>query len=635
LTVTIGLELVAGQILQALDLTGVGFGEGFAIALSIVCHTMLLLGMLTLVLGLLTRALAGKAALAWGLALLLGNAFFADRLSVRLLGLHLDDGCGQVIHAIRIHFAVTPARLHVARIGLMLSAAMAAAAALTFSRTYRHPSVGLRRVPAWLPAAVIIAGAIGLYGARTAWAWSTDPADLVLHESGVWQIPLNPHVPRLLSFSDPTFTPLPDDARAQIEMDRIRVRPPPRLPNIYLFVVESLRKDVVTMDNAPHLSQMAASALPMATALSSANCTHLSWYSIFNSTYPVFWHELAVKRSQPGSVPLRLMKAMGYRITVIASQSLDYYAADRAFFGEGRQLADEFNDLGTLRGRADSRGFPMDPSLSDEEVMRILAKDAAVPGRTSGQLFIVFLYSSHHPYSWGPNFAPRYSPYASLLSVREMSHPPSEIDLVRNRYRNAVAFVDSLIGGFDAQLAARGERDKSIEIVTGDHGEEFLERGHFTHSSELNRYQTEVPIIFDLPASLHPGPPVQVPIASHIDIFPTLFDVLGEWPQLGQVVQGRSLLRDGAGFAVTARCSSFEPHQILISNGREKVLVDLNGIGALQQQMNADDLQVTDVRDAHDQSLVADAGANEWTPAKISGAFGDAFSRMWSTPPDR
>jgi arylsulfatase A-like enzyme len=318
----------------------------------------------------------------------------------------------------------------------------------------------------------------------------------------------------------------------------------------------------------------------------------------------------------------------------MASQSLDYFAADRALFGDDHQLADEFSDLRTLRGRADSRGQPMDPASGDEEVMRLLATDAAVPGRTSGQLFIVFLSSSHHPYSWGPHFVPRYSPYASLVSVREMSTPPSEVELVRNRYRNAVAFVDSLIAGFDAQLGGRGENDKAIEIVTGDHGEEFYERGHLAHASELNRYQTEVPIIFDLPASLHSGPRMPVPVASHIDIFPTLFDVLGEWPQLGQVVQGRSLLREGADFAVSARCSSFAPRQILISNGREKALVDLNGVVALQQQMYADDLQIADVRDAYDQSLVADAGANEWTPGKISGVFGDAFSRMWSTPPD-
>jgi glucan phosphoethanolaminetransferase (alkaline phosphatase superfamily) len=635
LTVTIALELVAGQTLQALDLTRIGLGEAVAITLSIVCHTMLLLGTLTLVLGLLTRVLGGKAALLWGLALLLGNAFFADKLSFRWLGLHLDRSCRLVVHAVGTDFAVTPAKLRFARIALLVSVATATAAALTFAKTHRHPRFGLKPVPGWLPAAVIIAASIGLFGARTAWAWSTDPVELELHESVVWQIPLNWHAASLVSFPKPTFNPLPDDAQATLEMDRLRVRPARRLPNIFLFVVESLRKDAVTTENAPNLSRMAASGLPIATAVSSGNCTHLSWYSIFNSTYPVLWHALSVRRTQPGSIPIRLMKAMGYRINVISAQSLGYYDADRAIFGENHALADEFSDLRTLGGRADSKAQPEDPALMDEQVMRLLAQDATAAEQSSGQLFIVFLYSTHYNYAWGPDFTPRYAPYETSLSWLKTHIPasPTELELVRNRYRNAVAFLDSLIGDFDAHLDARGEKDRSIEIVTGDHGEEFLERGHFSHSSELNRFQTEVPLIFDIPASMAARPAAPVPIASHVDIFPTLFDVLGEWPRLEHTVQGTSLLRDAQRFGVTGRCSSFAPPQIVISDGREKALVDLNGISNLQQDMYADDLEVTDVRDRQDRSLLVGPTAKEWSPANIGSTFGKAFSRMWSTSP--
>jgi hypothetical protein len=637
LTAAIAVELIAGQILQVLDLRNVGVGEGVAITMTIVCHTMLLLGAATLALGVLTRMLGSSAALLWGVGLLLGNVFFADLFTLRALGLHLDEGCRLVFNLLRAHYAVRPAWLKLARIAVTLSVATAAGAMLTFTKTGGHPRLGLKPVPGWLPAALMLAGAVGLFGARTAWGWSTDPRELELHESAIWQIPINGHIASVLTFPDPTFTHFPDERTAQREIDRIRASPPPRRPNVFLFIVESLRSDVVTPDNAPNLTRMAASGLPIATTLSSANCTHISWYSIFNSTYPIFWRALEARHVQPGSIPLQLMKAMGYRITVIASHSLGYFGADQALFGEHHQLADEFNDLHTFGGRADAKDQPADPALMDQKVMHLLAEDAAAPGRESGQLFIVFLYSSHHRYTWPSDFAPRYTPYEESLEALDAHVPtsPVEIDRVRNRYRNAVAFVDSLIGDFDAQLGSRGQRDSSIEIVTGDHGEEFQERGHFAHASELNRFQTEVPLIFDIPASMHARPIAPSPIASHIDIFPTLFDVLGEWPQLDHTVQGRSLLGDGPGFAVAGRCSSYTPSQILISNGREKALVAVNGPSNLQEQLYADDIQVIDLRGRSDQSLLAGNGAREWSSAAVAHTFGAAFTRMWSTPPER
>jgi membrane-anchored protein YejM (alkaline phosphatase superfamily) len=69
--------------------------------------------------------------------------------------------------------------------------------------------------------------------------------------------------------------------------------------------------------------------------------------------------------------------------------------------------------------------------------------------------------------------------------------------------------------------------DKTIVIVTGDHGEEFNDSGlnYWGHNSNFSRYQTQVPLVVRWPGR---PPEDHHGMTSHLDVVPTIMGrVLG------------------------------------------------------------------------------------------------------------
>src|SRR5262249_15694030 len=86
-------------------------------------------------------------------------------------------------------------------------------------------------------------------------------------------------------------------------------------------------------------------------------------------------------------------------------------------------------------------------------------------------------------------------------------------------------------------LRARGLYDRTVIVVTGDHGEGFGEHGVELHGYHLYSPQTKVPLIIRVPglAARRATTP-----AGHIDILPTLVNLAGGSPTPDMM--GRSLV---------------------------------------------------------------------------------------------
>ena len=121
---------------------------------------------------------------------------------------------------------------------------------------------------------------------------------------------------------------------------------------------------------------------------------------------------------------------------------------------------------------------------------------------------------------------------------------PQDAPGVQALYDGEVRVFDDLVGGWLAKLEALGILDDTLIIVTSDHGEELLERGHVGHTScnlkgTLYDESIHVPLIMRYPKRLPAGTVVHQQI-SQIDLMPTLFDLLGL--ELPLVPDGESLL---------------------------------------------------------------------------------------------
>jgi membrane-anchored protein YejM (alkaline phosphatase superfamily) len=150
--------------------------------------------------------------------------------------------------------------------------------------------------------------------------------------------------------------------------------------------------------------------------------------------------------------------------------------------------------------------------------------------RDAGKPFFgfVLLDSSHQKYDFPAESAP-FRPYAADIDYIEMagSRDPALIEGVRNRYMNALHHADTLVERLLDELRGCGELDRTILIVTGDHGEEFAEHGYWGHTGNFTLEQVAVPML------MH-GPGITAGVerrpTSHLDLPATILEMLGANP---------------------------------------------------------------------------------------------------------
>jgi arylsulfatase A-like enzyme len=117
---------------------------------------------------------------------------------------------------------------------------------------------------------------------------------------------------------------------------------------------------------------------------------------------------------------------------------------------------------------------------------------------------------------------------------------PAEPDEVRRMiclYDGAIAYADAQLGRLFQALDDLGVADRTLVLVTSDHGESFLEHGKMLHHTVYDEV-IRVPLILR-----GPGVPVGARITAPvrlIDLVPTLLD-LAKIPSHGPM-QGRSLV---------------------------------------------------------------------------------------------
>lgn len=104
-------------------------------------------------------------------------------------------------------------------------------------------------------------------------------------------------------------------------------------------------------------------------------------------------------------------------------------------------------------------------------------------------------------------------------------------------YDGELRFTDHHIGRLLDDLRARGLYDKTVIVVTGDHGEGFGEHGIELHGYHLYAPQTRVPLIVRVPGL---APRRSTTPAGHVDILPTLANLAGA--RATTDMMGRSLI---------------------------------------------------------------------------------------------
>jgi arylsulfatase A-like enzyme len=356
------------------------------------------------------------------------------------------------------------------------------------------------------------------------------------------------------------------------------IAPPP--PNVLLVVLDTTRADVLSCYGGPAgatpaIDALAAESSVYRNAFATSFWTLPSHGSMLTGRYP----SEAGSTSETNHLPEQVttlaerLAAAGYRTAAVVRNP--WLSAERGFAQGFEYYLESWRD---------------DDGRSEVAAERAATAAAVEWLRTSiggNDPFFLFvnLNIAHMPYTPPEEvfhrFASRDWPTARLARLRAIeggwAHfagalplDAEDFQILRELYTAEVAIADSLVADLLDAVRRPGALDRTLVIVTSDHGENLGEHGLIDHLYSLFDTTVRVPLLIRYPARFTPGVDVD-DVVSLVDLVPTVLDTCGVLDP-----------DDDADAALLARslCDGGQGHReaVFAENGRP-----INGIRLLQR----------------------------------------------------
>jgi Sulfatase len=289
-------------------------------------------------------------------------------------------------------------------------------------------------------------------------------------------------------------------------------------PNIFIFVIDSMRPDYLGAYNpqhvnyTPNLDELARDSFVFKNAYTQYAGTTLSEPAIWSGAlllhthFPQPFDEVNSLRRLAGVDGYQVVASYDSVLRQLLSPSDDIVKLDQE-----KELWNQYEACSTveqLESTLDQRKDPSRPVLFYAQPMNVhqFARND-VPSPTSQH--------------WqGPNG-------------------------LNPRITYEVHWVDACLGGFFSYLKKRGLYDKSIIVITSDHGDATGEFGRTSHSTSIWPEIMRVPLMIHLPQKMRENMVADDSrVSSLIDVTPTLYYLLGHRPVEVNPLYGRPLLAE-------------------------------------------------------------------------------------------
>jgi arylsulfatase A-like enzyme len=310
----------------------------------------------------------------------------------------------------------------------------------------------------------------------------------------------------------------------------------PSAPNILLIVADALRADYLgcygySKPTSPNIDKFAAESLVFEKALSNSSWTKPSIGSVFTSLYP-HEHGAVTWSSNLSDKCLTLAELLrNNNYSTFAIQTNPSITKKHNF----------------------NQGFQDYQEMIMEKGGMVTSKFNAWVKKKSKAPFFAYLHymDTHVPYNAPKEFSRIFG-----LDVKSIFMPGgfrtadvrllNEIGLSAENKQDLVSLYDGAIKYFDLNfgwiidnLKKCGILDKTIIILTADHGEEFWEHGGFAHGHSLHTEVLHVPLIIKYSTKL-PSKRINS-FVQLIDLFPTILKMSGIRYELS--CRGHNLIR--------------------------------------------------------------------------------------------
>jgi glucan phosphoethanolaminetransferase (alkaline phosphatase superfamily) len=310
------------------------------------------------------------------------------------------------------------------------------------------------------------------------------------------------------SFGKPSANSL---IRLQPRINIVAMQPMPRsMPiNVLMIVHESLRSDRMSLygyqeDTTPHLKRWLQvlqkethDLFQFRNAYSNATYTHLSYPSLLSGVHPLEGVEALHTR------PLlfdHIKRFNGVKTAIISSHS--YESGNYAAFLRSASI-----DHLVYR---ESEGWPPWNNVGADDSYLPAALAGFLDGIGQERFFAVLHHNGNH------------FPYKT-----HDENPPEDFD---SRYDQSIKYVDDITDRVFANLAQRNMLDRTLIIITSDHGESFGENGSSGHFGPIHPSNSKIPFVWLLPKNFSLESAVLSrnlnKAVSNVDIVPTILGML-------------------------------------------------------------------------------------------------------------
>lgn len=298
-----------------------------------------------------------------------------------------------------------------------------------------------------------------------------------------------------------------------------------RRPNIVFMIMESFRWDLISEEITPNLYKLKSECLVPERHYSTGTNTSSALSGLLHGLNSYYYDLLKTDVFQP--IPLRILGKLGYERSFYHSTGLKFRNIQNRFFA--KEFEKEFAPEVPPQGE--------EKLATEIEMFERYVKMASKRSPSKKPFFdLVFSYGTHWSYYYPPEFE-KFKPVVEAGGRMGSARKKYALEL-KNRQRNAALYQDYWIGRMRAALGKKGFAN-TVWIVTGDHGEEFFEKGRFGHTWGLNDEIVRVPLFMCFPEGKTGG----YAVSAHDDVFPTLFDYMGVDRDLGDFMTGKSLLK--------------------------------------------------------------------------------------------
>ncbi len=300
------------------------------------------------------------------------------------------------------------------------------------------------------------------------------------------------------------------EGSVQYPLNELVVNKPSQPFNIIWLVSESLRADMLNPQVMPNTWQFAQKGKRFTRHYSGGNGTRFGMFSLFTGLPGSYWFSFL--DDERGAAIIDVVLAQNYQMHLSTAQSFTYPEFERTIFVRVPRENMHVDDKGD--------GHERDRRNIAKLITMLEQRDPHNP-------FFAFNFfeSPHARYYFDPTTAIEKDYLRDFNYARaDVDSLRSDIVGIRHRYVNSVHALDETLTPLWQYLNDHQMLDNTIVIFTGDHGEEFMEKGRWGHNSEFVDEQVRVPLVLWLPGQ---AATVDDRFSAHMDVTATLLPLLG------------------------------------------------------------------------------------------------------------